>query len=191
MDTLLQTPAIWFTIPAIVGTLGFGVRLLLMLAAGDGHGNGQGGADLHADHGADHQFELLSVQSVLAFMMGFGWGGLGALRGSGLSPVSSSVLALASGAAMMFLLAFTMRSIRRLSASGNIALDSLTGATGEASMDIPSGTTPGRGSGEVRLVIGDRERRCQAVSVGEAIPSRARVRVVTVNSDNTVTVERL
>jgi hypothetical protein len=43
----------------------------------------------------------------------------------------------------------------------------------------------------VRLILGDREKRCDAVSAGEALPTRTRVKVSGVNADNTVTVERV
>ena len=79
LDALFSSPAIWFTVPALFGTGLFALKLLLMIVGssldtdlGDGH------ADFHGDHhsDADAGVRLLSVQGVLAFLMGFGWAGL-------------------------------------------------------------------------------------------------------------------
>ena len=45
-----------------------------------------GDADAGFDDSGD-AFQILSIQTMAAFMMGFGWGGLGAFRGSGLPVV--------------------------------------------------------------------------------------------------------
>ena len=87
-DTLFQQPALWFSIPALAGTAIFLLRLALMLIGGD---SSDGGVDLDADADFDlgdggdhldpgHSFEILSVQAIAAFAMGFGWAGLGGLN---------------------------------------------------------------------------------------------------------------
>jgi hypothetical protein len=81
-----------------------------------------------------------------------------------------------------------MRGMRGLNASGNIELASTAGAAGEVTLTVPAA---GAGRGEVRLIVGGRERRCEAISAGAALPTRTRVRVSGVNADNTVTVERV
>ena len=52
---------------------------------------------------------------------------------------------------------------------------------------------PGRrgGRGSVRVIIDDRMRYYGAVTDGEPIKSRARVLVTEINSDNSLTVERI
>ncbi|NTV94050.1 MAG: DUF3108 domain-containing protein, partial [Thiobacillus sp.] len=87
-DVLLGGNAALFGVPALLGTLFFVGRLVLMLVAGDG--------DLHQDVGihvdagtgdvsghtdSSSAFKILSLQAVAAFLMGFGWGGLGIVRG--------------------------------------------------------------------------------------------------------------
>jgi hypothetical protein len=54
-------------------------------------------------------------------------------------------------------------------------------------------TVPARrqGRGSVRVVVGDRQQYYNAVTDGDAIPTGARVRVLEVNEDHTLTVEGL
>jgi hypothetical protein len=183
--------ALWFTIPAIIGTLVFIGRMLLMSLGGD-HGSGDvgthgdvmaGGDAMH--DGSSHLMGIVSVQSFFAFLMGFGWGGLGAFRGSGMEWWVSALIGAGCGLALVFLLALVMRQARGLAASGNMPLSATVGAIGEVYVGVPE---KGAGAGEVRLVIGERHRMARAVSDGAAMATRTRVRVVGVNSDNTVTV---
>ncbi|HEX2839529.1 MAG TPA: hypothetical protein VHN77_15535 [Phycisphaerales bacterium] len=199
MGDFFTGQAIWFTVPAIFGTLAFVVRLFLLGAGGDDGHSGGHGADIgtHGDvmgatdamhDGADNLSGFFSVQSFLSFFMGFGWGGLGALKGLGWPWWGAVLLGLVAGLAMVLLLAVVMRNVRRLEASGNIHVRTTLGATGDVYVAVPE---KGKGVGEVRLVIGDRQRMVNAVSDGAALPSKTRVKVAAVNPDNTVTVTPL
>ncbi len=180
--TLFDFNAIWFTVPALLGTLLFAIKLGMLLVLGD---DGIDDADpTDASFGSTADF--FSVQAILAMMMGFGWGGLGALRGFGWSVTASIASGVVGAVIMVGILALAMRGMRSLTSSGNIELAMLQSKTGEVTVTVPPA---GKGQGEVRLIVGDRERVCYATSEGAEIPSRARVRVARVNSDNTVTVE--
>lgn len=186
VDALFRGDSLWFSIPALAGSLFFVVRLLLMVVGGGGDFDGAH-ADVADMHGGDaaHHFQVFSIQSILAFMMGFGWSGLAALKGSGMSVVWSVLIGLAAGIALVVIMAWLLSSVQRLAASGNLPLETLKDRFGEVVIGVPAA---GAGRGEVKVVINDRERRCGAVSEGGAIAARSRIRVVSVNEDNTVTV---
>lgn len=186
--------AIWFAIPAIVGTTFFTLRLVLMLVGGDGDAAGVDAdfdvSDSIADGGdvddSSSAFKIFSVQAISAFLMGFGWGGLGAFRGSGWSPAVSVLVAVAAGVGMMWLLGWLLRFIPRLQSSGTLPMYQALEAEGSVYAQIPAARA---GKGEVRVVIGDRERYYRAVTEGEALPTGAHIRVVSINDDdNSVTV---
>jgi hypothetical protein len=184
-DLLFNDSAAWFTIPAIFGTFVFIVRLVLMLAGGHSDIG-----DVHADAGGHHgdsgeAFQLLSVQSIAAFLMGFGWGGLGGLRGAGWDWTTSLLIGLAAGVGMVWLLALLLKAVFDLQSSGNIAMDRALGAQGDVYVTVPARNS---GSGQVRIVINDRQRIYNAVTAGEAIPTNTRVRVESVNDNRTLTV---
>src|SRR5262245_60610599 len=120
LDLFFSNGAGWFSVLAFCGTSVFLLRLVLLFAghhAGDMHVDVGGGAhgvhtDAHAD--SNSAFKALSLQTIAAFMMGAGWGGLGALKGSGLSWTPTILIALISGIAMVWLLALLLKGIHDL-----------------------------------------------------------------------------
>src|SRR5262245_46747336 len=86
LDLFFSNHAAWFSIPALIGTAFFALRLLLMsvglhhdVGMDVGHGDVHAGDVHHGD--SSEAFKVFSIQSIAAFAMGFGWGGLGAFRG--------------------------------------------------------------------------------------------------------------
>jgi len=211
MDLFFGNSAVWFTIPAFIGSFFFLLRLTLLLVGGHGdmdadvhgdlHGDigGDVGGDLHGDlhtdtdpGGLEHTdsssaFKLLSVQSVAAFMMGFGWAGLGGFKGAGWSPSVSTIFAFGVGIGMMWILGKGLEAVYRLQSSGTVSINSALGVEGSVYVAIPASR---QGRGRIRLVVDSRERFYNAVTDDAAIESHTRVRVMEVNDDNTVTVSR-
>lgn len=189
-DELFQGSAIWFSIPALLGTGVFAVRLALMLFGSDVD---TGDADVSGFEGdgaldgsdSDQAFTVLSIQGTSAFLMGFGWTGLGALMGAGWEVVPSLALGLVGGIAMAWLLILMLRAVHDLQSSGTLSIDAALGEPGEVYVTVP-GHQAGRG--QIKLVIGDRQRIFDAVTSGDALPTRTRVRVIAVNDDRTLTV---
>ena len=196
-DLFFGSYAAWFTVPAIIGTLFFSLRLGLMFVGGadtdldadvDVDFDVDVDADIDADAGdSSEAFKLLSLQSIAAFTMGFGWGGLGALKGAGWSLITSGAFGVAAGAGMVWLLGKMLQAVYSFQSSGNVSIQQALEQDGMVYTSIPA---HGQGRGMVRLVIGERERFYKAVTDGAALPSRERVRVVRINDDNTLTVER-
>lgn len=188
LDLFFSNGAGWFTVLAAVGTSVFVFRLILLLA---GHHSGIG--DVHADISHDAHsdpgdaFKALSFQSIAAFMMGFGWGGLGALKGSGLSLVPTLFIALAAGVAMVWVLALLLKGVHDLQSSGNVLSSDSIGSEGDVYLTVPGNSA---GTGQVRVVIGDRQRIYNAATDAEPLPTGTRVKVVGVTNENTLTVIR-
>ena len=99
LDALFANGAWIFSVPALLGTGIFLIKLVMMLIggsddldlggdassadAGHVHDVGMDGSHGDAHHGHAHNalMAVASVQGVSAFAMGFGWAGLGALNG--------------------------------------------------------------------------------------------------------------
>jgi len=179
-DLLFGPVAIWFGAPAVVGTTFFTFRLLMMLFAGDLEAN----ADVEiadADSGdgdSSETFKVLSIQSMASFLMGFGWGGLGALRGAGWPLPVAIAFGIACGVAMVWVLARLLRFVYDLQSSGTLPLFHALESEGTVYAGIPG---DGRGAGEVRLVIGERERYYRATTDGPALARGTRIRVVAID----------
>ena len=190
-ELLFGDNAAWFGVPALVGTLFFFIRLVMLLVGGD-HG-----LDLHHDSGAgislDHPdssaaFKVLSVQTVSAFLMGFGWGGLGVYRGWGLPASFAVPVGLGVGSGMVWLLTRMFTWIAGFQSSGTMDISAALYEEGTVYLTVPARRG---GRGTVRVVVADRQQYYAAVTEGDAIASQARVRVTQVNDDNTLTVERV
>ena len=203
LDLFFSNNAGWFTLPAFVGTFFFVLRLILMTTGavgdvdadvdaggdfdaggGDFDGDGGDGGD-HADSG--DAFKLLSIQAIAAFLMGFGWAGLGAYKGSDWPWHISLLCAAIGGVGMVWLLTLLLKFIYSLQASGNINIQDAMDAEGTVYVKVPS---DGK-RGQVRLVIDGRQRIFNAVSEEDVIETKRRVRVVRVNRDNTLTVRAI
>lgn len=186
MELFFGDNAGWFTVPGLVGTVVFVIRIALLLV---GH-HGDAG-DLHLDavdahHGDPGEaFKALSIQSIAAFLMGFGWAGLGAYHGTGLHWTASIVLGLVGGLGMVWLLGLILKAMYDLQSSGNIDFNNAVGHEGDVYVTVPP---KGEGRGQVRIAIQQRLRIVNAVSDGGILPTSTRVKITGITSDNTLTV---
>ena len=197
IDILFGGGAVWFGIPAVVGTIFFLGRVVLMLVGG-GDFHHDAGFDLTGDVDAggvdfqhpdsDTSFNILSIQAIAAFMMGFGWGGLGVVRGWGLPALLGVPIGIVTGGAMVWFLGKLLMLIAKMQSSGTLSMASALYEEGVVYVTVPA-ERAGRGS--VRVIVDNRMQYYPAVTDGAALETSALVRVTAVNEDNTLTVERL
>jgi hypothetical protein len=195
VDVFFGSGAIWYTTPAVLGTAVFLLRMILMGAGAATDADFDDGGDLDFDAEFDtdamahsgHAFAILSINTVAAFLMGFGWGGLAAMKGSpwGDSWLLVVATAMACGVGMTWVMVLLLKLLYDMQASGNISIRRAIGAEGTVYIEVPA---KGEGRGRVRLVLEGHERTYNAVTEGAAITRRERVKVTKVNRDNTVTV---
>lgn len=196
MELLFNDNAGWFAVPALVGTVLFLIRIVMLLVGGghmgDFHAGDAGGVHMGgaADHHSDSSeaFKAVSLQSIIAFMMGFGWAALGAYRGSQLSTLLSIAIGIGGGVAMVWLLGIMLKGMYDLQSSGNIDIHAAVGQEGDVYLTVPC---RGEGRGQVRVTLQARQRIWNAITDGEALPTSTRVRVTRVNDDNTLTVSHV
>lgn len=198
MEKLIAPEVLWFTAPAMAGTAFFLIRLIMLAFGGIGDADSSGvdtgfdpagdphGSMHHGDSSAAAQF--LSVQGLTAFLMGFGWTGYAIRAGLQWSPGASAALGLLGGILMVLLVSSLFRGVRKLEASGTLDIAGAVGLTCEVYANVPA---HGQGTGQVRLVLEQRQRIVNAISESGPLPTKTRVRIVQVNSDRTVTVKAL
>ena len=206
-ELILGPVAIWFGVPALVGTAFFTLRTAMMLVGGVDADTGfdvdvdvdfdidmdvdVGDVDAAGETGGDpgdstQAFQVLSIQAIAAFVMGFGWGGLGALNGLGWPLPGSIAFAVLCGSGMVWLLGKLLRFVYGLQSSGTVPMYQALETEGTVYAQIPAGAT---GMGRVRVVIGDRARYYKAITDGDALPRDAKIRVVEINDqENSVKV---
>jgi len=187
LDALFSNGAAWFGVPAVFGTAFFTLRLFAMFVGGDGGLDLDVDADVDLDVDASNSaFRALSIQSLSAFLMGFGWGGLGAWHGAGWSMVASGAFGLGAGVGMVWLLGLLLKAVHDLQSSGNQDFNAFVGAEGVVYVTVP-GERSGRG--QVQVVHDDRQRTCDAMTESRELVTRTRVRVSAVEGNVLLVVE--
>ena len=187
--TTFSDKTIYFSM-AVVGTLLFSLRIVMMLFFGmDGGGDFDVDVDMDAGGFDGHigDFSLFSMVSILSFMMGAGWLGLACRMEWGVGPVMSAMYASLFGFALMLFSSFALWQMRKLNESGNYDVNHCVGSTGRVYLKIPAA---GKGRGQVQITVDGRQKIMEAVSTGEEIESYATVRVIAVEGEETLRVER-
>lgn len=202
METLFANGGVIFTIPGLIATLLFAIKTLLLLTGGGAHhsdlATDAGSHPSHiphstgdTDHASDTSdsvgFQLVSVQSVLALCMGFGWGGLIALKTLNMPLGFSIAVGMVAGGGMLYAVASLFHAMRSMQSDGTIHLHATQGLEGDVYIAVPP---KGRGTGQVRVIVGDRQRFFDAVSEDGQLDTSTRIKVAAVNDNNTLTVRR-
>ena len=202
LESYFTGDSLLFTIPALAGTGAFLLKLGLLVLGGldadvdaDVDIDVDAGLDLDADHtdalgdgDSTSAFTYFSLQGIAALVMGFGWGGLVGLLTFEWSVLGSVGAGVAFGAALMWLATWLMCAAMKLQSSGNVRIRDALGSEGVVYAKVP---TAGDGRGKVRVINGDRARVYNAVTEGDAIPTKSRVKVMKVNRDRSLTVTKI
>lgn len=145
MDFILGKIWFCFYLIAMFATILFVIKLVLFTIAGS---DSEVMADFNTETDTDASFSFLSIQSILAFLMGFGWMGYAALKQFGLNIIISVILALIVGAIFMWVNTFLMFKVRSLESSVNKDKKSAIGNTGKAYTHFDK-----RGYGKIEVEI--------------------------------------
>jgi hypothetical protein len=167
---------------------------LALLGLGGDHDFDHGGdTDVHVDgthgdggaQGGNWFLGVLTFKTAVAALTFFGIGGKIALN-SGADDWAAILVALASGAAALYLVGALMRSLHRLKSDGTARIERAVGHAATVYLRIPGGRA---GAGKVHLNLQNRTVEYQAVTPGDELPTGARVKVVAVVNADTVEVE--
>lgn len=167
----------------VVGVLLFGFRILLSSA-------GSFFFDYPEDISHDHPLfddYVLSVQTLTAFVLGFGLGGSVAVPMHD-SIVVQSLSATAGGCLVVWLQFLLLRLLRKFASSGTeFFIIKTVGLSAEVYVSIPAA-----GKGKVLVTVENVVRELDAVSKdGAAVESMTRVQIVAADQSGYVVVQRI
>jgi hypothetical protein len=187
-----------FWVCAIGGTVFFALRIVLVVFTGfgdfgfhaDGLGDGGGdalGVDHDMAHDSDVAFQFLSVNSLTAFVMMFGWAGLAAYKQYGFGYFITGLIAVLAGVGMMLITSYLFVLARKLTTQGaGFSLSQAVGENASVYLRIPEG-----GTGKIQLNLNGILREIEAQSAsGESIESFTNVKVLRVLGPSLVQVAR-
>jgi len=160
------------------------IQILLTILGFDAHHD----ADLtgHGDH--DSGLGLLSIRTITAFFVGFGWGGVIILN-HGHSLLAAVLGGFATGVVFLLTTAFLIRNLLRLQSSGNLDYRNALGVVGTVYSTIPGGES---GGGQLELVLQGRLMMAEAYSkAAHDLKPGSKARVVDLIGQSTLLVEPL
>ncbi len=100
-----------FYYTALISTTLYILKMFIFAVFG---GDTEVHTDFNSSFETDQSFDFLSVQSVLAFLMGTGWMGLTALKTWGLKSLWAALIAIVFGLILMTISAYLMFCVRKL-----------------------------------------------------------------------------
>jgi hypothetical protein len=178
----------FFYMIAFASTAVMLLQTVLTLFGFDGD-HGDVGMD-HGDIGGDHDHgagdvQVLSVRTIIAFLVGFGWGGA-IFRDQGWSLLLVVPVALVIGVVLMLGVFWFMKAMHGLGASGSLNFVNAIGEVGTVYLPIPPNREK---NGQVEVMIQGRLMVVDAfTSADERLENRARVRVIDVVGENALLV---
>ncbi|CAN5436803.1 hypothetical protein BH18VER2_BH18VER2_06970 [soil metagenome] len=140
----------------------------------------------HGDHSSGLSF--LSVRTITAFFVGFGWTGV-ILLNHGYSVPVAIAGGMTTGILFLLVTAFLIHNLLRLQSSGNLDYQNAIGVVGSVYTTIPGAE---RGGGQIELMLQGRLMMAEAYTKAERdLKPGSKARVVELIGASTLLVEPL
>ncbi|CAN5311575.1 hypothetical protein BH09BAC3_BH09BAC3_11030 [soil metagenome] len=182
LDPLLKT--LWFI--AIPTSVIFAIQTILTFAGVDSHEGINADFDSNLQ-GADAPFQLFSFRNLIDFLLGFSWTGISFYK---LIPNGTLLIGLSFIVGIAFIAVFFLiiRQIQRLAEDNTFNIVNSLNRTGSVYLTIPEMK---RGVGKVQVSVKGAFHELDAITENERIETNAVVRIVKIESDNLVVVEKV
>lgn len=172
----------WLSV-AIVSSVLFIIKIVMMLFINTDHALGD--FDHHLD--SSDAFEVLSLQSILAFIMSASWMGLTFRYQWNYSLHLSMLGASIFGLIILFLFSYMMKNVKKLNHKTHASFVPEVGLKGTVYLTIPG---HGHGNGKIQIVTDGRLNVIDAIQYSQnPIESHASIEVVD-SKNNIVVVKR-
>ncbi len=177
-NEILKNVGQYYLYLAWFATILFVVKLAIFQIFG-GDGGSEVSTDFTTETETDTSFSFLSLQTILAFLMGFGWMGYAASVEFGWNLFESFAAAFVVGLLFMFGTAYLMFSVKKLEKTVNKDKSTAVGKIGKAYSNFEP-----KGSGQIEIEVSGQLTVGNAVNTTEEpINSFDRVRVVKVENE--------
>ena len=182
LDPLLKT--FWFI--AIPTSLIFIIQTIMTFVGADSHDG------LHADfngdfHGGDVPFQLFTLRNMINFLLGFSWTGI-SFYGIVDSTLLLMVAGLVVGSGFVAFFFMVIRQIERLAEDNTFKITTTLYKTASVYLPIPANK---QGAGKIQVSIKGSFRELDAITEEDKIETNTMVKIVKIESNNLVLVERI
>jgi hypothetical protein len=145
-------------------------------------------ADFNSDlHDGDAPFQLFSFRNLINFLLGFSWTGISFDQ---LVPNRVLLIGISLVVGVLFVAVFFLiiRQIERLGEDNSFQIRNALNKTGSVYLTIPGMK---KGMGKVQVSVNGAFHELDAITENEKLESSALVRIVRIESNNLVVVERI
>jgi|SRR5687768_6590905 len=181
-EPLLKT--LWFI--AIPATLIFAVQSVMTFIGVETHDGLS--ADFDGDlQGGEAPFQLFTFRNMINFLLGFSWTGISFyyLIENRIVLISFSLVV---GSVFVILFFMIIRQIEKLAEDNSFKISNALNKTASVYLTIPGKK---KGTGKVQVSVKGSFHELDAITESEKIETSATVRIVKIESNNLVVVERL
>lgn len=179
---LAAVSSVIFIIQAIMTFVGFDSDSDIELADAPDEIPASGDADFDADG-----FHLISVKSIVSFILGFGWTGV-LFYDTIENPLWLGLLAFVVGMIFMSLIAFLLFQIRKLDKDNTFRIEKVIGMNAEVYLRIPAAR---KDTGKINVSLHGSMHELEALTEGEEIPTGGKVKIIAKVDGETVVVEKI
>jgi len=182
LDPLLKS--FWFI--AIPTSIIFLIQTIMTITGTDATDGISADFDSNLEH-TDAPFQLFSFRNLTNFLLGFSWTGISffALIQNRFMLISLSLIVGAGFVAGFFLI---IKQIQKLAEDNSFKIDSTINQIGSVYLTIPEKKS---GKGKVQVSVKGSFHELDAITENEKIESSAMVRIVKIESNNLVVVEKI
>ena len=179
--TLSMMGQVFYNI-ALFSTIFFIIKLIIFMVFG---GDTEVNADFNSEFDSDPSFNFISVQSLLAFLMGFGWMGYASLEWK-FSALISIVFAIAGGLILMSISVWLVFMMRKLNSTPKYDLNSLVEKTGTSYTKFDA-----KGTGKIQIEFNGKLETFEAWNeTEESIESFKNIKVIKI-VDNKIFIQEV
>ncbi len=182
LEPLLKT--FWYV--AIPASVIFIIQTIMTFMGADAHDGVNADFDSNLS-GAEAPFQLFSLRNLINFLLGFSWTGI-----SFYTTISNKILliivALAVGLLFIFLFFVIMLQVQKLAEDNSFKISNTINKTAEVYLNIPEYRT---GKGKVMVSVNGSYHELQAMTENAAIASGTLVKVIKIDNENILIVEKI
>ena len=145
-------------------------------------------ADFDSDlTGTDTPFQLFSFRNLINFLLGFSWTGI-SLYGTISNVLVLLVISVFVGILFVLLFFFIIKQVLRLSEDNTFNVSKVLNKTAEVYLTIPEAKT---GKGKILISVGGSVHELDAMTENEKIPSGAAVKVIKIENNDIIIVQKI
>ena len=140
----------------------------------------------HMD-GFDAPFQLFSLRNLINFLLGFGWAGISLYKLIP-NPFLLILVAVLTGIVFLALFFFIIKQLLKLAEDNSFNIKNTLNKSADVYLTIPEKRS---GKGKIMISINGSVHELEAMTDGERIPSNASVKIVKIENDNILIVEKM